>query len=544
MTIIVGNIFDVHTGTFFKGEIIIEQNRIIDILPTSQKCSTFILPGFVDSHVHIESSLLIPSSFSQAAVAHGTVAVVADPHEIANVLGIDGIQFLKQNAEQAKIKFFFGAPPCVPATNFETSGATICSNDIKTLFELEICHHLAEVMNFPGVIFQNQDIIEKLNIAKTSGKIIDGHAPGLRGEQARIYFHAGISTDHESESIEEAREKIEYGCHILIREGSAAKNLNSLIHLLYEFPEQTMFCTDDCHADELLEGHIDKMVKKAIDYNIPFSNIIKAACINPVRHYNLSVGLLQKGDYADFIVIDSPEKCNVLETWINGEKVFSASNNYTFEIVSPPYKNYFQRKTVLPEDIKIFLPKNATQVLIMVAKDQSLITGSQVEKPLLTHQREIIADTGRDILKLVNLSRYNNEKPQVALIKGFNLKTGAIASSVAHDSHNILAVGTNDNDLVGAINMVISSKGGLAAVNGPENLFLPLPYAGLMSDLPASEVALLYKKLNQTVQSWGSSFSAPFMTLSFMALLVIPELKLSDKGLFNTSTFTFTPLFR
>lgn len=544
MNSIVGNIFDVRTGTFFPGEILIQGDRIIDIMPTSKSCTNFILPGFIDSHVHIESSLLLPSFFSQAAISHGTVAVIADPHEIANVLGADGIRFMKENTEQAEIKFFFGAPPCVPATNFETSGAILTANDIKNLLASETCYHLAEVMNYPGVIFQDPGLIEKINIAKSFGKIIDGHAPGLRGEQSRTYFDAGISTDHECESIEEALEKIKYGCHIIIREGSAAKNLTNLISLLHDFPDKTMFCTDDCHADELLEGHIDKMVKKAIDYKIPFENIIKAACINPVLHYKLPVGLLQKGDYADFIVVDSPKNCNVLETWINGKQVFSKENDCIREITIPPYKNNFQRQPVLSDEIKIYLPENASHIVCIVARDKSLITESATEKPLLTREREIIADSSRDLLKLINLSRYTNDKPQVALIKGFNLKAGAIASSVAHDSHNILAVGTNDHDLIAAINMVIASKGGLAAVNGKETLFLPLPYAGLMSDLPATEVASLYNKLNQTVKSWGCDFSAPFMTLSFMALLVIPELKLSDKGLFDATNFTFTSLFR
>lgn len=541
---VVGNIFNFRTGTFFTGEIIIKEDRIIDILPTSKSCSNYIIPGFVDAHVHIESSLLLPFFFSQEAIAHGTVAIIADPHEIANVLGAYGIQFMKENAQFAEIKFFFGAPPCVPATNFETSGASISANDIKNLFESETCFHLAEVMNCPGVIYKDPDLMEKISIAKTFNKVIDGHAPSLKGDKAKIYFEAGISTDHECESIAEALEKIKYGCNILIREGSAARNLTNLIALLHDFSDKTMFCTDDCHAEELLEGHINKMVKKAIEYNIPLKKIIKTACINPVLHYKLPVGLLQKGDYADFIIIDAPEKCNVLETWINGKRVYAKEKSCQTEITLPPFKNNFQRNPVLPDEIKIYMPNHASRVLCIVAKDQSLTTEAAIETPSLSKDGEIMADSSRDILKLINLSRYDNHKPQVALIKGFNLQKGAIASSVAHDSHNILAVGTNDHDLIAAINMVVTAKGGLAAANGEETLLLPLPYAGLMSDLPAIEVASLYNQLNQKVKSWGSSFSAPFMTLSFMALLVIPALKLSDKGLFDATNFTFTSLFQ
>lgn len=544
MNSVVGNIYDIGSGKFIKGEIKIMGDRIIDILPTSKSCSNYIIPGFIDSHIHIESSLLFPAAFSQIAITHGTVAAIADPHEIANVLGSEGIRLMKVNADQADLKFYFGAPPCVPATDFETSGATITTNDIKNLFDSGTCHHLAEVMNYPGVIHHDSELMAKINIAKSFGKIIDGHAPNLTGLQAENYFKAGITTDHECESIDEALEKIKYGCHILIREGSAAKNLIHLISLLNDFPDRTMFCTDDFHADELLEGHINLMVKKAIECGIPFENIIKTACINPVRHYKLSVGLLQKGDYADFIVIDSPKNCNILETWINGKMVFSKKKGFFSKGEIPAPVNNFQRNQVFPDEIKIYLPQNASKIQLIVAKDKSLITSASVEKPLLTQNKEIIADTNRDILKIVNLSRYTNEKPQVAFIRGFNLKTGAIASSVAHDSHNILAVGTNDTDLITAINLIIASKGGLAAVNGKESLLLPLPYAGLMSNLPASEVAALYKQLNRNAESWGSTFTAPFMTLSFMALLVIPELKLSDKGLFDGTNFCFTSMFR
>ena len=544
MNSVVGNIYDIGSGKFIKGEIKIMGDRIIDILPTSKSCSNYIIPGFIDSHIHIESSLLFPAAFSQIAITHGTVAAIADPHEIANVLGSEGIRLMKVNADQADLKFYFGAPPCVPATDFETSGATISTNDIKNLFDSGTCHHLAEVMNYPGVIHHDSELMAKINIAKSFGKIIDGHAPNLTGLQAENYFKAGITTDHECESIDEALEKIKYGCHILIREGSAAKNLIHLISLLNDFPDRTMFCTDDFHADELLEGHINLMVKKAIECGIPFENIIKTACINPVRHYKLSVGLLKKGDYADFIVIDSPKNCNILETWINGKMVFSKKKGYFSKGEIPVPVNNFQRNQVFPDEIKIYLPQNASKIQLIVAKDKSLITSASVEKPLLTQNKEIIADTNRDILKIVNLSRYTNEKPQVAFIRGFNLKTGAIASSVAHDSHNILAVGTNDTDLITAINLIIASKGGLAAVNGKESLLLPLPYAGLMSNLPASEVAALYKQLNRNAESWGSTFTAPFMTLSFMALLVIPELKLSDKGLFDGTNFCFTSMFR
>lgn len=543
MKSVVGKIYNFEKGIFFDGEIKIKDGKIIDIVHTSANYKTYIVPGLIDSHVHVESSLLLPVMFSRAAIKHGTVAAIADPHEIANVLGKKGIQFLEENGKLAEMKFFFGAPPCVPATNFETSGASISDSDIEYLFSSGICHHMAEVMNYPGVINQSPELIKKILIAKSLNKVIDGHAPKLTGDEARKYFHFGISTDHECEQLEEALEKISYNSHILIREGSAAKNFDSLAQILEINPEKAMFCTDDCHADELLAGHINRLVKRAIKLNIPLKNIILAASVNPVLHYKLPVGLLRKGDNADFLVIDSPENYSILETWINGNIVYSEKSQISPEVSIPNPENNFSRKIITAEDIKLYIPHNKSKILTIVAKDNSLITEYSLEVPTIGNNREILANPGNDVLKLVNVCRYSEIKPTIAFIKGFKLRSGAIASSIAHDSHNILALGTNDADILEAVNIIIHSKGGLAAVNGNEKVFLPLPYAGLMSNLSAQHVAAIYHELNEKAKAWGCTFDSPFMTLSFMALLVIPNLKLSDKGLFDSKHFSFVEMF-
>lgn len=537
-----GYVFDIRKEKFIYAVIDISEGKISSIKPSSGNKLYYIIPGLIDAHVHIESSLMLPSRFGNAVIKNGTIAVMADPHEIANVLGIDGIELMAAEAKKTPVKIFLGAPSCVPATTFETSGATIDAPEIKKLFETGLCYHLSEMMNFPGAVHHDPQVMEKIRIAKECNRPVDGHAPGLLGKDLLQYASLGITTDHECTKLEEAAEKIKAGMQIIIREGSAAKDFDALIPLLESNPGEVMFCTDDCHPDDLLKGHINTLVKKAIKKGIPFNKIIKAASVNPVEHYKIPVGLLREGDPADFIVIDSPENFHVLETWINGEKVFSENTH----LPSPPavdVKNNFKALPVDPEDLKVLFPETAKEMQIIRVFDGSLFTAREWTKPAVV-KGEVLPDLPKDVLKLAVVNRYEPQKPQIAFVKGFGLKAGAIASSIAHDSHNLIAIGTSDTELAHVLNVLIENKGGLAAVNQNAVSILSLPYAGLMSGQPVEVLAEEYSKLNKLAHNDGSALKAPFMTLSFLSLLVIPELKLGDKGLFDVSTFSFTSLFR
>ena len=483
--------------------------------------------------------MLVPSEFARLAVPHGTVATVSDPHEIANVLGLEGVEYMIQNGSKVPFKFYFGAPSCVPATPFETAGAEITPEDIEELFLRPEVKYLAEMMNWPGVLNQDPLVLQKITLAAKFGKPVDGHAPGLRGEQARQYAAAGISTDHECFTAEEALDKLAVGMKILIREGSAAKNFEALIDLLPQYPDQMMFCSDDKHPDNLVECHINGLVKRALARGIDIFAVLKAACVNPVLHYGLEVGLLREHDPADFIVVDSLEDFNVIETFINGQLV--AENGVTkLEYTPSETINNFNTSQKSPEDFH-FLVDGPTRLNIIEAYDGQLITGRLTAPALITPENNAIADPARDILKIAVVNRYRHEKPALAFIKNFNLKSGAIASTVAHDSHNIIAVGCDDASICKAVNLLIEVQGGVAAVNGGDIKLLPLPVAGLMSAENGYEVAQAYADIDAMSKEMGSTLKSPFMTLSFMALLVIPSLKLSDQGLFDGEAFTFTP---
>ncbi len=536
--IIQGNIVDIQNRTIFKGEIEVKGDKIIDVRESNHFNENYIIPGFVDAHIHIESAMVVPSEFAKIAVVHGTVATVSDPHEIANVLGVKGVDFMIENGKQVPLKFNFGAPSCVPATSFESAGAIINADDIKQMMENPDIKYLAEMMNYPGVLFDNEEVLAKIQHAKNNHKPIDGHAPGLRGKDVSKYIAAGISTDHECFSFEEAKEKLEKGMKVLIREGSTAKNFEALIALLPDNFENMMFCSDDQHPDDLLLGHINQLCDRAVAKGIDVFKVLQAACVNPVKHYNLEVGLLQKNDFADFIVVDNLKHFNVLETYINGELVakngMSFVKHVPFEIV-----NNFSTSAKTVKDFKF--ESSSSKIRVIEALDGELVT-NKIEVASLIENGNLVSNTATDVLKMTVVNRYKNANPSIAFIKNFGLKEGAIASSVGHDSHNIIAVGVSDEMICKAVNLIIKNRGGVCAVTTTKEKIVSLPVAGIMSDKPAKEIGEAYAALDKMAKEMGSQLKAPYMSLSFMALLVIPSLKLSDKGLFDGTSFKFTSL--
>jgi adenine deaminase len=535
-----GRIIDVLQERIFPGTLHISRGRIQQIIAEETDVPGYILPGLVDAHVHIESSMLVPAEFARLAVVHGTVATVSDPHEIANVLGMAGVDYMIDNGRKTPFKFNFGAPSCVPATAFETAGARISAEDIEELFQRPEIKYLAEMMNWPGVLHQDPEVARKLLLARKFGKMVDGHAPGLRGEQARQYIAAGISTDHECFTAAEALDKLRYGMHILIREGSAAKNFDALIDLLPGHAGQMMFCSDDKHPDNLVEGHINLLVKRALARGIGLFPVLRAACVNPVRHYGLEVGLLRPQDPADFIVVDNLEDFNIRQTYIDGQLVAEGGQTKIAFSASEIINNF---NTSPRRTAEFRLPANQRQahIRVMEAYDGQLITGSST-LPARIVNGHIVADPENDVLKIAVVNRYREAPPALAFIRNFGLQAGAIASSVGHDSHNIIAVGVDDESLCQAVNLIIAARGGIAAVGPAGTEILPLPVGGIMSPADGYEVAAAYARLDRRAKDLGRTLASPFMTLSFMGLLVIPALKLSDLGLFDGTTFEFTPL--
>jgi adenine deaminase len=536
--LISGQFIDIRNRNIYPAEVEITDGKIARITPVATAPMRYILAGFVDAHVHIESSMLVPSEFAKIAVVHGTVATVSDPHEIANVLGKEGVYYMLENARKVPFKFNFGAPSCVPATIFETAGAEITVEDIDELLARDDVKYLAEMMNYPGVLYDDPSVLAKLEVAKKHGKPIDGHAPGLMGEQALNYMSKGITTDHECYKHEEALFKLQNGMKVIIREGSAAKNFNTLAPLISEWSHRMMFCSDDKHPDDLVVGHINLLVKRALALGFDLFDVLKMSCINPVEHYRLDVGTLRVGDAADFIVVDNPQDFNILQTYIDGKLV--AENGSSF-IVTEPEKvlNNFNIKSKKPSDFEISLQKDHVNVIECL--DGQLITNKIQGKIILKNGKggPSVLD---DILKVVVVNRYFDAPVAVAFIKNFGLKHGAIASSVAHDSHNIIAVGVDDESICTVVNAIIAEKGGLGATSGTHTEVLGLPVAGLMSTESCEIVAAKYERLVGMAKDLGSTLGSPFMSLSFMALLVIPNLKLSDKGLFDGDKFVFTPI--
>ncbi len=541
--IIKSNYVDIINKKIFPAAIEIDNGKINSITPFGEIFTDYLLPGFVDSHIHIESSMLTPYEFARIALTHGTVATVSDPHEIANVCGLEGVYYMLESARTAKLKFHFGAPSCVPATIFETAGAVLDANAVEELLKHDEIYYLSEMMNYPGVLFGDEEVLKKIALAKKHNKPVDGHAPGLKGVDAKKYIEAGqpgnvtISTDHECFTREEALDKLKYGMKILIREGSAAKNFEALHELISEFPERVMLCSDDKHPDDLLLGHINQLCARAVAKGHNVFDVLRCACINPKQHYKLKSGVMQIGDAADFILVEDLKTFKVLSTYIDGEKVAENGKSILPERENKIINNFSTSKKTAGE---FQLPTSNFQLQtdVIEAIDGQLITnhiqaGAKIENGFL------VSDIANDILKITVVNRYSTEKPAVAFIKNFGLQSGAIASTVAHDSHNIIAVGVSDDDICKAVNLLIENNGGLSVVTNTDDAVLPLPIAGLMSDKSCEEVGHAYSAIDKKVKQLGCKLRAPYMTLSFMALLVIPDLKLSDKGLFSGKDFKF-----
>ena len=533
-----GQIVDLINSRIFSGVVVVEDGKITKIEEQPVGNTQYIMPGFVDAHVHIESSMLVPSEFARLAVCHGTVATVSDPHEIANVLGKEGVRFMIENGKKVPFKFFFGAPSCVPATAFETSGFTLDADDIEELMASPDIYYLSEVMNYPEE-HDDPEVLRKIAAAKKNHKPVDGHAPAVTGLDLQKYVGAGITTDHECFRLAGALEKISLGMKILIREGSAAKNFEALIPLMATHPDKLMFCSDDKHPDELDDGHIDVLVRRAFELGYDVMDVLKAASLNAVRHYNLPVGMLQLGDDADFIVVDDLHCPVAKQTYIKGVLVAeNGASNFQYKELATP--NIFERPFLYKQDL--FVPDEGKKIKVIECFDGQLITKCGIVEPKVV-DGGIVSDVDRDILKMVVVNRYQPYTPAVAFIKGFGLKRGALASSVAHDSHNLVAVGVTDSDILHAVNLLIEHTGGVTAYCGTEMVAVPLPVAGLMSNEDGYEVAQAYKNADALAKRLGSTLFAPFMTLAFMALLVIPEIKLSDRGLFDVTRFELTSLY-
>jgi len=531
-----GNIVDIENKKIFYSDIEVADGKIISIkvLDNHNENAPYILPGFIDAHVHIESSMLVPSEFAKLAVVHGTVATISDPHEIANVCGMKGVEYMIENGKQVPFKFYFGAPSCVPATDFETAGASLNANDVDALLVKDEINYLSEMMNFPGVLHHDEEVEAKINSAKIYNKPVDGHAPGLRGEDAKKYIDAGISTDHECFTKEEALEKLQYGMKILIREGSAAKNFDALVGLLDDYENEMMFCSDDKHPDSLVRSHINDLCKRAVEKGISIFKVLKAACINPVGHYKMNVGLLKENDPADFIVVKDLENFEVVKTFINGILV---AENGVSKIATrrSAVINNFNCTKKIAADFE-YKKNNDENLNVIEALDGQLVTNKISIKPKIKNDF-YVSDVDNDILKIAVVNRYKDAPVAIAFVKSFGLKKGAIASSVAHDSHNIIAVGVDDENICNAVNLIIENNGGISCVDANEEIILSLPVAGLMSNEDGYTIAEKYTAIDKAAKDLGSKLSAPFMTLSFMALLVIPHVKLSDLGLFDGDEF-------
>jgi adenine deaminase len=537
-----GKLIDLFQRRIYPATVEISNGIIQSITETDAADDQYILPGFVDAHIHIESSMLVPTAFAPMAVVHGTVATVSDPHEIANVCGMEGVRYMIDNSKQSPFKFFFGAPSCVPATTFETAGATLDAQTVEQLLQQPDIWYLSEMMNYPGVLYNDPEVMAKIAAAKRAGKPVDGHAPGLRGVTAATYAAAGISTDHECFTIDEALDKINGGMHILIREGSAAKNYEALCELLRLHPDKVMFCSDDKHPDELLLHHINMLVKRSLKKGYDLYDVLRAASVNPVMHYGLPVGLLRQNDPADLIVVNNLDDFDILQTYIAGRMVAKHGEALILDIAVPAINNFkAQKRTVAEFSVKT----NRTPPVIRVieAIEGQLVT-NELQLPARMQNGCIVSDTERDVLKMAVVNRYEEHAPvAISFIKNIGLKQGAIASTVAHDCHNIIAVGVDDISLCAAINSLVDCKGGISVANGEHDvIFMPLPVAGLMSTDNGHSVATAYMRLDKAAKELGTPLHAPFMTLSFMALLVIPSLKLSDKGLFDGNKFEFTNL--
>ena len=562
---------DVITDSIYPARISVEGGFFKEIVPivinddSELDISGIILPGFIDSHIHIESTMLTPAQFAKLAVRFGTTSVVCDPHEIANVAGTDGIDFMIENSKSVPFNFYFSIPSCVPATCFETSGAILDSETIGELLKKDEAVALGEMMNFPGVINGDGEVLAKLEKAKELGKPIDGHAPLLSGKDLDKYIAEHISTDHECSNFAEAIEKKEKGMKIMVREGSSAKNMESLfdfrdildywknhesfgkmpnevlekrIHLpIFDF-----IVSDDKHTTDLIKGHLNESIKKAIDLEVSPISAIEMVTVNPSTHYNLNTGAIVKGMQADYVVVDNLNDLNILKTYVAGKCVFDGEN-VLFDVEETEFKNTFDVSKKESEDFEISCDEPSADVNVIRCFNGELITEAE-SATLETKNGFVQPDLEEDILKIAVVERYGGNSIANGFITGFNLKKGAIASSVAHDSHNIVVVGTNSEDMANAVNCLIDNEGGFAIVDGDFEDSLALPIAGLMTNEDSHEVAEKLEKLHKTAADFGCKLDSPFMTMSFMALLVIPAIKISDKGLFDCINFEFIDVIK
>ncbi|MEY4293310.1 MAG: adenine deaminase, partial [Bacteroidota bacterium] len=525
-----GQFIDLFSRTIKAAKITVLHDCIHAITELEHAPNNYILPGFIDAHIHIESSMLTPANFGAIAVKHGTVATVSDPHEIANVCGVAGVDYMIENSKQSPFNIFFGAPSCVPATAFETAGACIDADAITQLIQRPDIWYLTEMMNYPGVLHKDEEVFKKIKAAQLFNKPIDGHAPGLRGEMAASYIDAGISTDHECTTLEEALDKLQLGMQILLREGSAAKNFDALHPLLERFSKNCMFCSDDKHPDELIKGHINALVQRAIDLGYNLFDVLTAACLNPITHYKLPMGMLRVGDAADFIITEGLSFNTIKATYLKG-KLVATDGQSLINVPTQGIINNFKAQAYAVSDFAIAAQPTTKQIRVIEAIEGQLITTSCLQDANILNGF-IESDLTNDVLKMVVVNRYTTHtQPAIAFIKNFNLKEGAIASTVGHDCHNIIAVGVDDESICKAVNLIIKQQGGIAVVGKDQQSCLALPIAGLMSTEDGDTLAQAYTDIDAAAKKLGTTLKAPFMTLSFMALLVIPNLKLSDKGL-------------
>jgi adenine deaminase len=536
-----GNVVDVFAQRIYHARLVVRKGRIHEFheIADERPGEPYLLPGFTDAHVHIESSMLVPTEFARLAVVHGTVATVSDPHEIANVLGAGGVWYMVENARQSPLKFHFGAPSCVPATPFDKSGGVIDSRGVARLLDDPRIKYLSEMMNFPGVLHDDPEVLAKIAAAHERDKPVDGHCPGLRGDALAKYIAAGISTDHESRAYDEGLEKLERGMKLIIREGSAAKDFEALYPLINRFSEHCMFCSDDKHPDELVHGHINQLVRRGLERGLDLFQLLRVACVNPAVHYGLDVGLLRPGDAADLIEVDNLRDWNIRRVFIDGRLVAEYGQT-SLPRIEPIVVNNFETPRRRADEFQLSVQAGSLRVIEAI--DGQLVT-KQFRAPPRVQNGLVTADIERDVLKIVLCDRYGGGKPAGAFIKNVGLKNGAIASSVSHDSHNVIAVGTSDDEIAAAINGIIDARGGISVARGDQVDVLRLPIAGLMSDDEGHQVAANYSRLDRMAKDLGSRLSAPFMTLSFMALTVIPELKLGPEGLFDVGKFNYIPLF-
>ena len=537
---IAGKLVDLFQRRIYPAVVTVSNGVIASIDETTDAPDQYIMPGFIDAHIHIESSMLVPTAFAQMAVVHGTVATVSDPHEIANVNGMEGVQYMIDNSKLSPFKFFFGAPSCVPATSFETAGATLDAKAVEALLQSPDIWYLSEMMNYPGVLHSDPEVMAKIAAAKKAGKPVDGHAPGLMGDMAVAYAAAGITTDHECFTLEEALGKVNVGMHILIREGSAAKNYDALAELLRLHPDKVMFCSDDKHPDELVLKHINALVKRSLQKGYDLYDVLRAACVNPVLHYKLHVGMLRINDAADFVVVNNLEQLDILKTYIGGQLVAESGKSLLPDVTVQPINNFKATDRVVA-DFAV-TAKNAAPVIRVVEAVEGQLVTNELHLPAKVADGYIVSDTAHDVLKIAVVNRYEPNAPvAIAFIKNFGLKHGALASTVGHDCHNIIAVGVDDASICAAVNALVACKGGIAVAKDKDAVTtMPLPVAGLMSLDKGADVAAAYTLVDKAAKELGTTLHAPFMTLSFMALLVIPSLKLSDKGLFDGGKFEFT----